>query len=362
MTRASRARRGAVTAVLVAVLGASALSACSTSSAAHSPKGPATPTSARPSPPARPSGTSPVAPARTGDYAAAVHAALRHGLQVWLEADLVKRWREGSDSFDAALVQVGSLAAIPGVIGVKIADELGYGDGLDSTAQVTAFLNAASAGMHRVAPGKPLLVDMIVPQLGCLPDHQPPLLWSTECTVKLAGQYPQLMLSAVTSYLHLGVISVLDLSTGLLPDTTYGGWGTDRDTAQKYAWSKATRLGWGSLVTLHARKALAHPGTYSESDSTAAADVHTWVDIPLESGASAVDVWTWRQKYQGDINRLLDPELKPNVLWEQLMMRRAHGAKLFTHLSPHSLEVGLDADLSVLAEVFAAVFIAAGTG
>jgi hypothetical protein len=340
-SRAACVRRGALTAVLAATLGASALSACSTSSAAHSPKGPAaTPTSARPSLPAHPSGTSPVAPARTGDYAAAVHAALRHGLQVWLEADLVKRWREGSDSFDAALVQVGSLAAIPGVIGVKIADELGYGDGLDSTAQVTAFLNAASAGMHRVAPGKPLLVDMIVPQLGCLPDHQPPLLWSTECTV----------------------ISVLDLSTGLLPDTTYGGWGTDRDTAQKYAWSKATQLGWGSLVTLHARKALAHPGTYSESDSTAAADVHTWVDIPLESGASAVDVWTWRQKYQGDINRLLDPELKPNVLWEQLMMRRAHGAKLFTHLSPHSLEVGLDADLSVLAEVFTAVFIAAGTG
>jgi hypothetical protein len=116
--------------------------------------------------------------------------------------------------------------------------------------------------MHRVAPGKPLLVDTTVPQLGACPTTSH--CWSTECTVKLAGQYPQLMLSAVTSYLHLGVISVLDLSTGLLPDTTYGGWGTDRDTAQKYAWSKATQLGWGSLVTLHPRKALSHPGTYSE--------------------------------------------------------------------------------------------------
>jgi hypothetical protein len=303
-----------------------------------------------------------VAPASSGDYAAAVHAALRHGLQVWLETDLVKRWKAGGASFNSALVQIGSLAAIPGVAGVKIADELGYDDGLTSAGQIRAFLTAASTGMRRVAPGKPLLVDMIVPQLGCLPDHNPPLLWSTECTVRLEGQYPQLTLSAVTSYLRLGIVSVLDLSTGLLPDSSYAGWGTDRDTAQGYAWSKVKELGWGNLVTLHGRKALAHAGSYSQSESTAAAAVHTWVDLPLQNGASAVDVWTWRQKYEGDISRLLDPDLKPNVLWAQLEMRRAEKAVLFTHLSPHSLEVGLDADLTVLAQVFTGVFVAAGTG
>jgi hypothetical protein len=121
-------------------------------------------------------------------------------------------------------------------------------------------------------------------------------------------------------------------------------------------------LGWRNLVTLHGRKALAHAGSYSQSESTAAAAVHTWVDLPLENGASAVDVWTWRQKYEGDVSRLLDPDLKPNVLWAQLKTRQAKKAVLFTHLSPHSLEVGLDADLTVLAQVFTGVFVAAGTG
>jgi hypothetical protein len=315
-----------------------------------------------PAEPRSPSTAIPVQPANTKDYAEAVHAALHHGLKVWLEADLVSRWQQGSGSFESALMQIGALARIPGVAGVKIADELGYHDGMNSTSQISTFLSASAAGLGRVAPGKAILVDMSVPQLGCLPEHQPPLLWSTECTVKLAGQYPQLTLGAVTSYLRLGAISVLDLSTGLLPDKTYTGWGSGRDTAQDYAWAEARRLGWSRLVTLHARKALAHPGSDTDSESTVAAAVHTWVDIPLESGASAVDVWTWRQAYRGSMYRILDPHLKPNALWEQLRIRRAHGAILFTHLSPHSLEVGMDADLAVLAQVFTGVFVAAGTG
>jgi len=73
-------------------------------------------------------------------------------------------------------------------------------------------------------------------------------------------------------------------------------------------------------------------------------------------------VWTWRQKYQGDIYRLLDPGLRPNPLWASLQQRRARGDVLFTHLSPQSVEVGLDADLKVLAQVFTDLFVAAGTG
>ncbi|HTZ44842.1 MAG TPA: hypothetical protein VMB79_13345 [Jatrophihabitans sp.] len=316
----------------------------------------------RPSVPASSSVPATVLPPATNDYGDAVRAAVRQGLHVWLEADLVKRWQQGPASFRQALRQLSALASIHGVAGIKIADELGYHDGLTSAARISAFLGDAARGLRQYAPGKPLLVDMIVPSLGCLPVQSPPLLWSTECQVKSDGQYPQLSLPAVTGYLRLHDVAVLDLSTGLLPDTTYAGWGVTRDIAQQQAWAKVGALGWGSLVTLHARKALAHPGDYPGTSATAESDLRTWVDLPLRDGARAVDVWTWRQQYQGALNRLLDPGLRPNPLWDALLQRRAAGDQLVTHLSPHSLEVGLDADLAMLARVFTAVFIAAGTG
>jgi len=36
--------------------------------------------------------------------------------------------------------------------------------------------------------------------------------------------------------------------------------------------------------------------------------------------------------------------------------------RLFTHLSPQSLEVGLEPDLAVVATAFTDLFVAAGTG
>ncbi|HEY2041522.1 MAG TPA: hypothetical protein VGH11_02510, partial [Jatrophihabitans sp.] len=204
-----------------------------------------------------------------------MRAAQRHHLRVWLEADLVKRWRAGTVAFDAGLAQLGTLAAIPGVAGIKIADELGYHDGLSSPEAIRSFLTAAAAGLRRVAPGKPLLVDMIVPELGCLPDHIPAIQQAVSCASQAERQYPQLSPTNVSSYLNMHAVSVLDLSTGLLSDATYAGWGTDLDAAQTAAWAKVRQLGWSGMVSLQARKALAHPGPYAQSAAAAAAAVHT---------------------------------------------------------------------------------------
>ncbi|HEY2041947.1 MAG TPA: hypothetical protein VGH11_04655 [Jatrophihabitans sp.] len=349
--------------ILIVALLLGLATACRQQSAASSIQSsiPAASSLTRPSTKPAPTRTVAVAPA-TGDFADAVRAAARHGLGVWLESDLVKRWRQGTSSFNQAVAQLGSLAAIRGVVGIKIADEMGYHDGLTTASQIKSFLTAASTALHRVAPGKQLLVDMIVPELGCLPNHQPPLLWATECTVKSRGQYPQLSTDSITSYLQMHAISVLDLSTGLLSDGSYAGWGVDRDDAQQAAWTAVRALGWPSLVTLHARKALAHPGNYPGTAAQAAADVRTWVDLPLAGGAQSIDVWTWRQMYQGSVNRLLNPDLQSNALWAALRARKAKGDVLFTHFSPHSLESSLNADLGVMAQVFSDVFVAAGTG
>jgi hypothetical protein len=292
-------------------------------------------------------------------YAAAVDAAHAHGLRVWLETDLVKQWLAGPAKFQAAVDKVGALARRPGVVGIKYADEMGYEDGLDSVEKIRKFLAVTSAALRKVAPGKRLLIDLLVPELGCLPDHDPPLRWATICQARARGDYPALAMDNVDQYLRGGAVDVLDLSTGLQPDRTYDGWGVDRDEAQRTAWAEARHRGWDKLVKLQARKALAHPGDYS---GTAEPDLTTWVDVPRSGGAHAVDVWTWRQGYQGKEYRLLDPGMRPNALWTGLRARRSAGAVLFTHFSPSSVEVGLDADLAVLAQVFTDVFIAAGTG
>jgi hypothetical protein len=301
-------------------------------------------------------------PGDIGAYVAAMDEAHRDGLRVWIEADLVKRWRAGPAAFEAGVHVIAREARVPGVAGVKIADELGYHDGLDSAAQVTAFLDASAAALRRAVPSVRILVDMVVPALGCLPGPDASAPGPSGCAAAADHSYPQLSLDAIGDYLARHDIDVLDLSTGMLDTGTYADWGSSLDRAQAAAWTEVARRGWPGLVTLQARKALAHPGSDSDPSTAVAAALAVFVDIPCRYGASAVDVWTWRQRYQGDTYRLLDPGLRGNALWTGLVDRHRAGVRLFTHFSPHSVEIGVGADLRLLATAFTDVFVAAGTG
>jgi len=90
--------------------------------------------------------------------------------------------------------------------------------------------------------------------------------------------------------------------------------------------------------------------------------VRLFVDIPLTYGARAVDIWTWHQEYDGAMYQLMNPGMQPNALWDQLEQQRRAGHVLFTHMSPHSVESGVDRDLAKIATVFADIFLPAGTG
>jgi hypothetical protein len=295
-------------------------------------------------------------------YAAAVDVAHRTGLRIWIETDLRKRWLAGPSSFTEGVDRAAQLSRRPGVVGIKVVDEVGYQDGLDSRAEVTAFLHATSLALRKAAPGKLILIDMLVPELGCMPDLQPPIRWATICAARTRGLYPQLALTAVDGYMASGDFDVVDLSTGILPSKTYTGWGTDQAAAQRQAWREVQRRGWTKEATLNARRALAHTGVYEGSDQDAADSLRVFADLPVQGGAAGVSVWTWRQKYEGDLSRLLDPGLRPNALWRELQKRRAAGMTLATHFTPSSTELGVDADLRVLGSVFTDVYIAAGTG
>lgn len=284
------------------------------------------------------------------------------GVQVWFEADLVKAWLAGPAAFTTAVQRLGLLARSVPVAGFKVADEIGYGDGLTSAAQARAFLRAVRQGLGRVAPGKAVLVDAVVPDLGCLP-------WlggaPLACAQQARQHYPAADEAAVSSYLHAGLIDRLDLSTGLLDESTYAGWGLSRDQAQQEVWQHVLAAGWDRLTWLQSRKALAAPGGYQGDARAAAADVRTYLDLPLAHGAHAVDVWTWRQPYDGATVSLLGPGLRTNPLWTDLRARHDAGAVLFTHMTPSAMPTApgpFARECAVAAQAFDAVFVAAGTG
>lgn len=347
-----------MTRLLATLLVLSFVAACDGASPAHKDVAPAEATC--PVPPARGLGRAASPPEA---YEHAIDEAARRGLTVWIEADLAARWLQGKSSFEIGVQRLADLASRPGVVGIKIADELGYEDGYqENPACVRDFLAASARALHQAAPGKLLLVDFVVPELGCTPRVAALTAMSSDCRVMARARYPALTLKEMDTIVSSGDIDAIDLSTDLLDDSTYRSWGTDRAQAQEAAWREVARRGWGAHVQLNARKALAHPGVYDLGTAAAESDASVFIDIPRREGARTVEIWAWRQQYHGQVQRLLDPGLAPNALWNALLERRRAGAQFTTSFSPSSVERDLPHDLDVMAQVFTGVYIAAGVG
>jgi len=296
-------------------------------------------------------------------YAAAIREASHVGLNVWLGADLVSRWLEGPKSFRTGIAELGRLASLPNVVGIKIADELGYHDGFDNDfGAIMRFLTHTANALHRVAPGKLILIDISVPQLGCAPGVQAVALQSRACMVEDAARYPALTLPNIDRMFASHTVDVVDLSTFLADPTTYASWGISLDAAQQAAWHEAIRRGWQNDVTLQSRKAMAFPGSYRGTAQQVAQNLRTYAVLPTTMGAQAVDIWTWRQTYDGHVVHLTNPGLAPNALWDGLVRLHRQGIDLFTHFTPSSVEESVPADLRELSRAFSDVFMAAGIG
>jgi hypothetical protein len=304
-----------------------------------------------------------VAPLVSEDpYAELARQLNARGVAVWFEADLVTRWLEGPQAFQEGLDRLASLSRVPGVQGFKVADELGYNDRIDTPEDATAFLRAVRTGLDRTVPHAQVLIDVVVPELGCLG-------WTSSgsrtCTQEARAKHPATTEAAVTGYLRQGLVDRLDLSTSLLDEWTYRSWGMSQAHAQEAAWAHVNQLGWNRMTELQSRKALADAGGYQGSPEQADSDVHTFVDLPLAAGAGAVDVWTWRQQYDGRTVSLLDPHLADNPLWERLAARHQAGVHLFTHMTPSLMladRTSRDREYALVAAVFDGIFVAAGTG
>jgi hypothetical protein len=292
-------------------------------------------------------------------YAGLVDALRSKGTEVWIESDVVKAYQAGPARYHQVLGIDLGLARRRGVGGIKIADELGYDDGT-TREQAAAVVRQAVTDIHTASPRTKVLIDVVVPELGCLswtPTSTPSMRM---CGANAATANPGASIAAVDDYAASGV-DVINLSTGLQDDGWYAAQGTTANEAMRLCWREAVRR-WGSRVTLQARKALAHPGSYSGDDAQAQAQVRTYVDIPLAEGAKAVDIWTWAQHYQGELVTLSDPGGAPNALTRALQQRRKKGARLWTNMTPSTYQVDHAHDVLAVTSQFDVVLAAAGTG
>ena len=296
----------------------------------------------------------------TTKHQQAADEAVRLGMRVWVEADLTKQWLAGPAQFDIAIAKIKAMAERPGVAGVKIADELGYNDGMDSPRQIREFLAASAKALRRAVPGTQVMLDFYVPALGCQPRSEHPQ--AKACMEAANWKYPQISLANMDYYLASGNIDVLNLSTAIQVEAIYKTWGTTQIETQKQAWIEVTDRGWAKYVTLHARRGLAHAGRFDGDIARARELERLFVDIPEGFGVAATDIWTWRQAYKNDTYRLMDPGNKSNALWEVLRAKRKSGTRLMTHFTPSSVEKSVTEDLTELSTVFTDVLIAAGTG
>ena len=284
------------------------------------------------------------------------------GVGIWFEADLVARWLQGPAAFNVGLDRLAALAKLPGVKGFKVADELGYQDGITSPDQAEAFLQAVHTGLRQRAPHAQVLIDVVVPDLGCL-------AWtrqgSATCARDAVAGAPAASAASVTRYLRAGLVDRLDVSTSLLDEWSYQKWGLTVTAAQRIAWAHIRTLGWQNDTTLQARKALAAPGGYQGSRQDADIDMRTYVAAPAAAGAAASDIWTWRQEYDGQLVGLLGADLSPNPLWQALVAAHQNHQALFTHMTPSLLPASRsqrDREYDLVAQAFSAVFVAAGIG
>ena len=208
-----------------------------------------------------------------------------------------------------------------------------------------------------------MLVDVVVPDLGCLG-------WtadgSTSCAERAVASAPAASAAAVGGYLRAGLIDRLDVSTSLLDEWTYQKWGLTLASAQRAAWARIDALGWDRLTTLQARKALAEAGGYQGSAEDADHDAHTYVEIPVSrrrGGRRHLDLAAGvRRPARRPPRRRPDRERRSGA---ELRAEDLHGAQLFTHMTPSLLptdSAGRTREYDRVAELFGAVFVAAGTG
>jgi len=286
----------------------------------------------------------------------AIQQAQALGLRVWLETDLVATWEAGANQLKATAARLAQQTNQPGVVGVKIAAELGLRSRFTDPAEVRRFVTEASAVLRAVLPaGRQIAVDVVIPELGCGQHAQ--------CVNTMHTNYPLLKLAEVEQYVLNGAVDAVNVATPLfnpfLDIYKQSGLSTDRILQQQ--WMALRIRNWDSRVPglyIGARElGLAHPdGKPALTGADAMNAVKARLDGPLRLGVQHVVLWTWKQQWDGVAWRLNDAGLRSNSVWDALRDRKALRRTSIV-FNPREIERSVGEDLREIANIASTVYI-----
>lgn len=279
----------------------------------------------------------------------AIAAAAANNMRVWVDTELLDDYKAGSAAFAAAVRKAGALAAQPGVVGIRFTSQLGYNGAVKTPEEMSAFVTAASAALHQVAPGKKLGVHTVVPAFGCG--------GSDLCKSEMTTKYPLLTPERIEPLLTNGSVDQLALDSGLM-QSSYSTWKITPQEAQRNQWANVKALAWDTLAQIAAEDAgLAGKDASPLTAEQAATVTQERIATPLKDGAATVNLWTRWQDGTGATYRVMGTGLASSPAWEQLDKLEPLQRRLSTMFNPASPEVGIAQDIKKLSEVFSQVYV-----
>ena len=219
----------------------------------------------------------------------------------------------GTGLLSRAVNRVAALAGQPGVAGIKIADELGYNDGMDSAGKIKRFLSDTARALHAAAPHKLILVDMVChSSAACLatssPCPPPRPVARRRMPLPRARPYRNRQLPA-----HARDRRARSQHRAAA-DSTYAAGAPRRCGADR-------RLAGGAPTRLAQPGPAAGPqGARASGKLSRRAGPGGRGHAPVRRHPDrlrrpAVDIWTWHQEYEGAMYQLMNPGMRPNALW-----------------------------------------------
>ncbi len=317
---------------------------------------------ATPTPPptdstAMPDPSTPTAGPDAMPLTAAIKAATKAHLRIWIETDLVDDYQAGDAQFHTAVQALIAAAEQPAVVGVKFADNLAY-SGFSSAGDVTDFLTRATGALRPALPGKRLAIGIVVPELGCGP--------SQPCIRAMRAKAPLATKQRVDTYLKAADVDRVEIASGLFgralshyqvphPRTRQPTAITPA-LASRAQWLAIRALGWDTLAQIGSREyGLAHrSGTPGWDTATATVQIDARVGSVVGLGVPTFTLWGHQASDAGHTYQLLNPGLTPNATWMTLRGLRPRLAVVF---DPTAVEVGIASDIAALAKGVAEIFI-----
>jgi len=245
------------------------------------------------------------------------------------------------------------------VIGVNFADSPGL-SGWQSAEDLRTFMVTTSRLLRAALPGKRLSATVIVPELGCGS--------SKECVNAMRAQYPLVTKENVDGYLRGHVVDNVYVVSGVLRDEYAKFKISSQGRKQMITpaisaeaqWLLVKEMGWDTMMLVGSREyGFVHLDDRSPWDGARAKlEIDTRIRGPIVNHpVGTVTLWAHRSTADGQTWRLFDAGLTDNAITKQLIAQSALRSRVGVVFDPTDTELGISADLTIVARAAGEVFI-----